>query len=343
MKKVVLLGGTFDPIHNGHIAILEDAIKLGQFDEGWLVLASQSPLKDADQLSFEIRAQFINWAIENHPKLRLCTIEESLPQPNYTINTIKKLKEIYPNIEFFYLIGSDQAQQFTKWKDYQQLLGLITILVYPRDGYETYDKSLFTEIKAHEIPISSTEIRQMVSFDTHKRILDEIFLKGYYVYERLTFHLKDKRMKHSLGVAVTAKKIAKWSNADKLLSYSLGVHHDLYKEKEPDFLRQFLTIDEQQLPVSLWHGFALYHHLSKVLSEELELYLKAIYHHTTGDDQSLYSKILYIADKTEPNRKTKKLNKELLKLTKEDLDKGFIQVRKEAQAYYERKKNDNSK
>ncbi len=342
-KKIVLLGGSFNPIHAGHKYILKQAIQQVGADEGWFILANQAPLKNDESLDFDVRAQFIEWMIEKEDSLKSCLIEKDLPVPNYTITTIKALKNRYPNYQFYYLIGTDQGQQFTKWFEYQQILSEVTLLIYPRGGYDQVIDLEHIKIDAKEIDVSSTLIRQNKSFKTCPKILEQIALNGYYAYDRLMTHLKDSLVQHCQRVATLSRELAETHNLDGKMAYGLGIAHDLYKQMDYEEMGQVLNEEELKIAQPVWHGFVsakLHQQLMHVQSQE---FFDALYHHTLGDDEKVYSQILYIADKCEPHRKGEH-NQQIIELAKQDLDKGFELCRKIAREYFERKQNErNSK
>lgn len=343
LKSVVLLGGSFNPIHDGHKHILKQAMKQVNADEGWFILANQAPLKNDKSLNFETRAQFIEWMIEDDSSLKSCLIEKDLPIPNYTITTIKALKERYPQYQFYYLIGTDQGQQFTKWFEYQQILNEVTLLIYPRDGYDEPIELEHLKIEATEIDVSSTQIREHKNFKTHPKILRLIAVNGYYAQDRLRTHLKGSLVDHCIRVATLSKDLAKAHHLDHQMAYGLGIAHDLYKQMESQEMEQYLTEDEQEIASPIWHGFVSAKLHQQLMHVDDKPFYDALYHHTLGDDDKPYSQILFIADKCEPNRKGKH-NQKIIDLAKKDLDIGFELCRQIAKEMFERKQNErNSK
>ncbi len=301
-KKVILLGGSFDPIHYGHLKIVLHAIKQSQADEGWFILAKQAPLKSETQLSFNKRAEMVKMMIKSYSHLKLCSIENELPAPNYTINTVTRLKELYPENEFVFLIGSDQAENFDQWHSYQALLEMIEIMVYPREADDIIDQSIFTKLEAPILDISSTNIRKGLSTATHPQILSTMIQKGYYSLEMIKQELDEDRIKHSLSVAKLAKELALIHGVDDEKAYALGLIHDYFKHKTSSSLRPYLSEDERQQPDYLHHAYGLAHYISKVYYVRDREFLKAIYHHVTGNSGHKLAQILFIADKSEPLR-----------------------------------------
>lgn len=334
-KKVLLLGGSFDPIHDGHLAIMKTAIKQERASEGWFVLAQQAPLKTMEQLSFEQRANMIKQMISPYRKLKLCTIEKDLPLPNYTINTIQALQAMYSDIEFVFLMGSDQAENFTAWKDYKILLEKIKFLVYPRSEKRAIDSELFTPLEAPLMDVSSTAIRQGLSVATSPKILSTMILQGYYTREMLPQFVDQDRMDHSLRVAKLAKELAILHQIDPVKAHSAGLIHDLFKQKSTEEMIPYLTSAQQKKPAYLHHGYALAQYLAKVYYIRDKAFLKAIFHHVGGNGTGKLAQILFIADKAEAGRPYETSG--YRQLAKQNLTQAVKQIRQDI-ATYERNK-----
>ena len=127
------------------------------------------PLKDrATQLPFAWRADYIRRAIQGEPRLRLITLEELLPLPHYTVRSIRALRLLYPEYDFSLLIGSDNLRLIDRWYDYQRLLRIIPLHVYPRPGYplEDIDPAALPEAMLHlhpeapQMDLAATELRE---------------------------------------------------------------------------------------------------------------------------------------------------------------------------------------
>lgn len=164
--KIGIYSGSFNPVHIGHIALVDYIVSQKIVDEAWLIRSPQNPLKASNTLlSDEHRAAMLELAIHDHPGLKVCTIEDNLPKPNYTINTLKALKEKFLNEEFYLIIGADNWEIFDKWKDWDIILRDFHLIVYPRPGYDApvVDKNKYTTVQVVDAPlfdISSTEIRE---------------------------------------------------------------------------------------------------------------------------------------------------------------------------------------
>jgi len=161
--RIGLYFGSFNPVHNGHLAIAEFCKVKGLFDQIWLVVSPNNPFKNKEDLiSEEHRLNMVKLAIKGISYLHACDIEFFLPKPSFTIHTLQKLAASYPSFDFSLLLGSDNIHNFHKWKDYEEILRKYMIYVYPR-----YDNVIehtlrhphIVYLDAPLLPISATSIR----------------------------------------------------------------------------------------------------------------------------------------------------------------------------------------
>ena len=157
MKKVAIFGGSFNPIHTGHIALAQAVQQQCGLDEVWLMVSPQNPLKrnDADLLDDSLRFEMAQKALEGVEGVKACDYEFHLPKPSYTWNTLQHLTKDYPDYTFVLLIGGDNWAHFQRWRHWKDILWHHDVIVYPRDEYQgTTSVPLLN--------VSSTEIRQRV-------------------------------------------------------------------------------------------------------------------------------------------------------------------------------------
>src|SRR5690606_7876950 len=137
-RKIGLFFGSFNPIHTGHLIIANYMANYTELEEVWLVISPHNPLKKKDSLiNMYDRLEMVNLAIEQDENLRSSTVEFSLPQPSYTIDTLTYLREKYPAVNFVLIMGSDNLLSLKRWKNYEILLRDYHILIYPRPDYPT--------------------------------------------------------------------------------------------------------------------------------------------------------------------------------------------------------------
>ena len=167
-KRIGLMGGTFDPVHYGHIAIAHSFMKSGYLDELWILLTPDPPHKQNQALSdYEARLELLKRAFSEAEKIKLSSVENSLPRPTYTLQTVRHLKETYPEYRFYLCIGSDSMAKFSSWYRYREILQLVELLVARRPGEKpsTDDAEIAensTFIGHEPVNISSTEIRERI-------------------------------------------------------------------------------------------------------------------------------------------------------------------------------------
>ena len=157
MKRIAIFGGSFNPIHNGHIALAQAVLEQCHVDEVWLMVSPQNPLKlgDADLLDDNLRLDMAQKALEGIDGIKACDYEFHLPKPSYTWNTLQHLSADYPDHTFILLLGGDNWAHFQRWRHWQDILWHHDIIVYPRDNHPG-------TINVPLLDISSTDIRRRV-------------------------------------------------------------------------------------------------------------------------------------------------------------------------------------
>jgi len=174
VKRIGVLGGTFDPIHYGHLVIAEDARAYLHLEKVLFVPARQPPHKPRNSYSaFQHRVRMTELAIANNPHFVLSLIEAQRPGPSYTVDTLRQLRaELGPNVELYFVIGMDSLASILTWYKPAELLGLCRIVVAERAGYHVDLAALEAAlpglrdklelIDTPELSISSTDLQQRV-------------------------------------------------------------------------------------------------------------------------------------------------------------------------------------
>lgn len=164
--KVGILGGSFNPIHIGHLALANYLCEYEDLDEIWFLVSPHNPLKERDGLwPEELRLQMVKQAIQGYPKFRASDFEFHLPRPSYMVNTLCHLCQSYPEHKFSLIIGSDNWDAFPRWHKYDEILSEYPIIIYPRLGYVVDETSLPESVRLVKTPvfdISSTFIRKAI-------------------------------------------------------------------------------------------------------------------------------------------------------------------------------------
>ena len=155
--RVGLFGGSFNPIHVGHVALAQAALKQCGLDEVWLMVSPQNPLKQgsSDLLDDQLRYELARRALRGIDGVEASDYELHLPKPSYTWNTLCHLSADYPQHRFTLLIGGDNWAHFEQWRHWKDILRHYEVAVYPRGRYGgTFEAPL--------IDVSSTVIRERV-------------------------------------------------------------------------------------------------------------------------------------------------------------------------------------
>ena len=165
--NIGLFGGSFNPIHNGHVRLAKALLQEAGLDEVWFMVSPQNPFKQNLQLlDDDKRFRLVQIALKDEPHLKACDFEFNLPKPSYTWNTLQALLEAYPEDQFTILIGGDNWAAFDKWYRYEDILQRYPIVVYPREGSEVtgfeFQVPKIKIVKTPLINISSTQIRQRI-------------------------------------------------------------------------------------------------------------------------------------------------------------------------------------
>lgn len=176
MKKIGLFFGSFNPIHIGHLILANYILENTDMDQLWFVVSPHNPFKEKKTLlNDHNRLEMVELAIKNYPKMRASNVEFSLPQPNYTIDTLTYLKEKFPKNSFALIMGEDNLKHLHKWKNAELLIENHQIIVYPRkfkgelNDSEYPQHAHITMIDAPIIELSATKIRQMIKNNKNVR------------------------------------------------------------------------------------------------------------------------------------------------------------------------------
>ncbi len=131
-----IFGGSFNPIHNGHIAIAHQLRKTSGFDEIWFVVSPHNPLKQRDELmDDELRLELTRNALHGEEGLVCSDYEFHLPRPSYMWHTLQSLSKDYPEHTFALIIGADNWHNFSRWYHADDILANYRVVVYPRKDY----------------------------------------------------------------------------------------------------------------------------------------------------------------------------------------------------------------
>jgi nicotinate-nucleotide adenylyltransferase len=188
--KVGLFFGSFNPIHVGHLIVANVMATSTDLEQVWFVVSPQNPFKKNKSLLHEFdRLDMVEKAIADNHKFKATDIEFSMPKPSYTIDTLIRLQEKYPQHEFKLIIGGDNLAQFPNWKNHEQILEYFGLYVYPRPNASPSDLEKHPKVKfvnAPSLDISATFIReclkngQSIRYMTPEVVEEFIIRKKFY-------------------------------------------------------------------------------------------------------------------------------------------------------------------
>lgn len=361
-NKIAVMGGTFNPIHNGHLVAAESVRQQLGIDRVIFIPTGKPPHKNTNLMFNEHRYLMTVLATVTNPHFEVSRIEIDRAGLTYTIDTIIELKNrCKPDCKIYFITGADAIKEILKWKSPEKLLSICEFVAVTRPGYnkdELQDtvnnlkdnykgKITFLEIPA--LSISSTDIRHRVlAGQTIKYLVpssvEEYILKfGLYsadsicsseieaINAKLHSVLTPKRYKHTQGVAQESLQLAKRYGADTDKAYLAGLLHDCAKcftdeEKLELCDRYGLVLDDiLKSQPDLTHSFLG----AKIAKEEYGIndseVLDAIAYHTTGrPNMSILEKIVFIADYIEPNRDYFEGLDKVRELAYKDINKAII-------------------
>lgn len=175
-RKIGILGGSFDPIHQGHLNIAEHARVEFDLEEVWFVPAGHSPNKQEDEMTpAEVRTGMVAAAIADNPYFKLSRIEVDAAETSYTYLTLQKLTEQYPDTRFYFIMGADSLDYFEKWCHPEIICKKAVILTAVRDDMDisqieqkisalkTFFEAEIYPIRGGRTDISSTALRRQLS------------------------------------------------------------------------------------------------------------------------------------------------------------------------------------
>ena len=169
-KAIAILGGAFDPVHLGHLALAEDTFAELDLDAVWFVPTAQSPLKSEPPGLHEAgRLDLLRLALADFPDFQICRAELHRGGISYTIDTVRQLNGRYPDIAFSWIIGADQVRQLNRWRGIGELAKRIRFIVVARPGVEmallqTGIPGLrLQRVASRLLDISSTDIRLRIA------------------------------------------------------------------------------------------------------------------------------------------------------------------------------------
>lgn len=362
MEKIGVFGGTFNPPHQGHLLAAAEVREKLQLDRILFIPDAQPPHKALPEGSpdGQDRLALVRAAIRDLPFAEVSELELDRQGKSYTSDTLKRLREMYPDAVLYLITGTDMFLTLHNWHEPASICADAVIVGMVRAEDDRMEELLIQKknlehrfqarvelVDNRFVEISSTKVRRLLILGgaekyVPEQVLTEIRKKGLYGtgrdYRNLpeaelrkvaVSLLKPQRVNHVLGCAETAVKLAKRYGADETVALRAGLLHDVTKAIDGE--DQLLLVDKYGILISdferktpkLLHaktGAAV----AKYVFGESDAVTRAIYWHTTGKaDMSLMEKIIYLADYMEPTRSFPGVDA-LRELAFQDLDRGLL-------------------
>ncbi len=341
MKKMGLLGGSFDPIHQGHIDMALRMAEALHLDGVVLMPTFVPPHKIRESMaSAHHRLEMCRLAAAEYPLLQVSDLELNREGASFTVDTLTALQEPYPDTRWYLITGADMFMTLRTWYRFADIAKMAVLCTFPREGtdlgeLQAYAAGLTADgvdcyVDTHPImTVSSTEIRRRaVMGESLSGLVPEAverYIAEHGLYrqtagmktqtqdeqfiEIIRTRLTDYRFHHSLCVAEESRRLAERYGADPDKAYTAGILHDIMKDTPGDTQREMLeqygaVLDtvEQKSP-TLWHARSGEVFLQNILGVEDEVILRSVRYHTTGRaGMTLPEKVLFVADFTSADR-----------------------------------------
>ncbi|MBR5250471.1 MAG: nicotinate (nicotinamide) nucleotide adenylyltransferase [Clostridia bacterium] len=342
--KIGIFGGTFAPIHNGHVKIAKSALHQLALDKLIIMPNGLPPHKETTISKYD-RLKTTQLAFEGMPNTIVSDYEITQQGANYSYKTLQYLKTIYPNDQLFFVVGGDSLRDFQWWRNPQEILDMATLVVATRgqnnQTYVTNLYQLFPNAKVicldfEPMEISSTQIRlnyrlglsndMVVPQKVNQYILDNnLFADSVNKVKKLKDMLIEKRFLHTISVVEAGLDFARKNGISEEKAFLACLLHDCAKNLTVDQWQNYdFTNEENLLPPILHSGLGV-----KVAQKDFgvkdEEILDAIRYHTTAKpEMSPLAKLVFVADKAEKTRKYDTTNYYQTALY--DLNKAFKMV-----------------
>jgi len=346
--KILIYGGTFDPLHIGHLKLFSSAIKEIKPDLCYIFVAYNSPYKEVSQTPYNLRKLMAQRVFAPlHKNIIFDDFEYQKHRKVYTYETVKHIKQKYPKAEIFILVGTDCAATVTAWKNAEYNFKNATFVIGLRQGFKAVKPTFKAHILKGLLPkMSSSALRLqiMLSGKTPKAFLPEVakivnenLLYTLHIHNWLKEHLKAPRFNHVLAVAKEAAALAKIYNIDAEKAALAGLLHDAgksltkdqmvtYAKKHKLKIEGFKELSEHA--PALLHADISAHIANKQFAVQDKEILQAIARHTLGaKNMTIFDKILMISDMCAKGRRPQDI-KLIKNALKKSLDDGLLAAEK---------------
>lgn len=191
--KIGIFGGSFNPVHTGHMMVANYCAQFCGLDKVWLMVSPQNPLKEGvEMVSESQRLEMCNIAARFCNNVECSDFEFGLKRPSYTYLTLSELRKQFPKHQFSLIIGADNWALFNRWRDYEKIISEFSVIIYPRPGYKVEnipdgDITVISDLEAPVALISSTFVRKVLAKGANPNYFIPIcvaeYIKNNHLYE----------------------------------------------------------------------------------------------------------------------------------------------------------------
>lgn len=356
MGRIGIFGGTFNPVHLGHVSLACQVKQLKQLDRVLIIPTNQPPHKNCTDLADNAdRFAMCSLAFGDLDGFEVSDLEFELGGSSYTIITLLELKRRFPDDELYLIVGGDMILSFDSWKDYQQILKLAVVLAGARSQSEHDEMCEKAEQLMQQgggrVEVIDISVTEMSSTQVRARLQNNSDCAGY-LDERVLAYIQDKqlyrgdwftsvrplvkkllspnRYYHSECVARRAEELAERFGANPEKAKLAGLLHDVMKNRTDNYLLQYfdrnaiILSDIEKNSPPLWHSIAGAFFVRQELGiGDADIFRAIRYHTTARANMSVLEKVIYIADCISEDRKFDGVEEER-KLAKKSLDKALL-------------------
>lgn len=354
--KIGIYGGTFDPIHNGHIAVANAVKREFGLDCVVFVVAADPPHKlNSNRTPGEIRLQMVQAAVDGEKGLVVSDIELKRGGISYTVDTLMEFHRLYEDAKLYFIVGADMLIDFPTWYKPAEILKLATLVAAGREGSRSHDELCAAAERIKEqfggkVIVSLTNGPLISSTDIRQRVYDAlpvnnlvplktelmIYERSLYVddklkemHDKIAATIDEKRLQHTMYVEREAIVLADRYGVDTKKARLAALLHDCVKVPGAQIVELASKYGYELSGEEMMNPYIIHSGLGAVVARkeygiEDEDVLNAIRRHTLGcENMTDLDKIVYLADKVEPSRKYRRVGT-LRDLAMFDLDAGVI-------------------
>lgn len=333
--RMGIMGGTLDPVHNGHLEIAQEVCRVCRLD-GMLLLPAGDPPHKTRKTGRLDRLEMARLAAETQPGMTVSDIEIMREGTTFTVDTLMHLREIRPGVEWMYVIGADTVRVLHQWRNFEKVAGLCEFAAVGRPGYaassvaehaKLLERVYGAKVRLLDVcgpDISSTNVRNAVAEGkpvdglVPSEVAAYIAEKGLYlcgmpmedVEKTLQKHLKPGRFSHTMGVAETARRLAPRYGVQPMRAYLAGLLHDCAKWMSYEDMVSLVKGSVEDVTEEELRNEPVLHAPAGMLVAQRDYgvrdpeILSAIRKHTIGGGRMTpLEKLIYTADFVEPGRK----------------------------------------